>query len=519
MPDSPEQLGSEPESTQAAPHHATAWRGAGLVLLTGFTALSASALVWQVVWPQAISIWGITIDRLSAMLTLLVAAIGAITYRYSIRYLHGDPHQGRFLRNLTLTICCAYALMLSTNLLLLFVSWTLTGLGLHALLLHNGHRLEARKSARKKFLISRLGDLALIAAIVLIWQNWHTLDLHELVRATATGAAPDAVLPVSLLIVLAALTKSAQFPFHSWLPETMEAPTPVSALMHAGIINAGGALLLRFAPILNGVPSALLILVIIGTLTAALGTVAMWAQVKVKRTLAWSTVAQMGFMMLQCGLGAFAPATLHLFAHGCYKAWSFLPSGELPSVAPVSRPLTPATALLLTGIGIVAALPAMMVASLVVGFSPLHSPGEMALAGILALATGQLWVACFKTAGASAALRTSLAAVLTLIGALLAFTLYKGSVVLLAPVLQSAAAPTAGSGSVAWIAAAIPVVTFALLSVLYALLPTMGRSTAGRALHIHALHGFYFGAMADRVVATVWPDRNNTLNSRDMTHA
>ena len=131
------------------------------------------------------------------------------------------------------------------------------------------------------------------------------------------------------LFVLAAMTKSAQFPFHSWLPDTMEAPTPVSALMHAGIINAGGFLVIRLSPLVVLSPAALGMLAMIGAITAPLGGVVMLSQTSVKRSLAFSTIAQMGFMMLQCGLGGFSAALLHIVAHSLYKAHAFLSSGSV----------------------------------------------------------------------------------------------------------------------------------------------------------------------------------------------
>jgi hypothetical protein len=176
----------------------------------------------------------------------------------------------------------------------------------------------------------------------------------------------------------------------------MEAPTPVSALMHAGIINGGGVLLLHFAPLIVQSPLALLNLVVVGTLTAALGMLAMWAQTNVKRTLAWSTVGQMGFMMVQIGLAAFPAAILHLVGHGCYKAWAFLRTGDLPRRAAPAPKLAPGQAVLLAVIGTLAAVPALALASIITGFDPFQSPGKLALAAILALAIGQLWVACFQ---------------------------------------------------------------------------------------------------------------------------
>jgi NAD(P)H-quinone oxidoreductase subunit 5 len=382
----------------------------------------------------------------------------------------------------------------------LIAAWTATSVGLHGLLTSYPGRVEAWKPARKKFLISRLGDVALVAAAVLAWREWGTFDILALTAAaTAEPVGPSAT-AVALLVAVAALTKSAQFPFHSWLPETMEAPTPVSALMHAGVINAGGALLLRFAPLIVRVPEALLLLSAVGTITAVLGMLAMWAQVKVKRTLAWSTVAQMGFMMVQCGLAAFPAALLHILGHGCYKAWSFLRSGGLPAPAPVVVAPSPARALKLAASGTAWGVLAVALASLATGFRPDRAPGELALSAVVALSIGQMWVAMLgpPAAGGSSYARAAgagLAAAVAILG------LYRGAEMFLAPVLGDLPHPT---GVAAWAAAIIPAVGFAGLVVVHALLPTLGRSAAGRAFHVHALHGFYLGAVADRLVELAW---------------
>lgn len=469
-------------------------------ILAGLTIASAAVLVWQLAAGEPFQYAGLIFDRLSAALTLLVAAVGWVCLRYSARYLHGDPKQARFLRLLTLTVCSAYLLMLSTNLLLLFAAWALTSTGLHGLLTHYGTRAEAQRAARKKFLISRIGDLALLGAIAVAWQAWGTLDLTTI---TSTAAAhPTAASAVALLAVLAALTKSAQFPFHSWLPETMESPTPVSALMHAGIINAGGALLLRMSPLLVQAPTAMLVLVIVGTVTVVLGTIAMWPQTKVKRSLAWSTIAQMGFMMVQCGLGAFAAAALHILAHGAYKAWSFLRSSELPAGSIRPNKVGPGLTLLRAGVGTLVSLPVIALAAYEFGIPIWHAPGEMALAAIVALAAGQAWVVILGRPNETLRVRVTQALALSVLGIVVLFTLYD-----LAGLLMPNAGHDLHAGTLAWISAAIPVIALTGLCVLHACLPLLNRRPAGRAFWVHALHGFYLGALADRVVAAVWPNR------------
>ena len=194
------------------------------------------------------------IDALSAIMLTLVSFVGVIVVRYSRNYLDGDPQQVRFFRLLCLTLAAVLTLIVSGNLVLFAAAWIATGLGLHQLLLFYADRPAARLAARKKFLFSRLGDLCLIGALALIWRSFGAIDFATILPA-AEGMAAGGIVPADLswiagLLVVAALLKSAQFPVHGWLLEVMETPTPVSALLHAGIINAGGFLVLRFGDVI-----------------------------------------------------------------------------------------------------------------------------------------------------------------------------------------------------------------------------------------------------------------------------
>jgi NAD(P)H-quinone oxidoreductase subunit 5 len=232
-------------------------------------------------------------------------------------------------------------------------------------LTHYGDRPNAQRVAFKKFVISRCGDFFLILAIALIYRACGTVDYAELFRLFEVGdndliSRPELTW-AAVFLVLGGLTKSAQFPFHTWLPDTMETPTPVSALMHAGVINAGGYLLIRMSHLVEKVPVAMSILVVFGGVTAAIGAAIMLTQTNVKRGLAYSTIAQMGMMMLQCGLGAFSSAFLHIIAHSLYKSFAFLSAGTLRtssirSTGAVTQPISSAlsnaaTILLLALIG------------------------------------------------------------------------------------------------------------------------------------------------------------------------
>lgn len=300
------------------------------------------ALGWTgqalVVRPDVFGTWQaappLLLDGTSVVMLTLVAAVGWVICRFSVRYLDGDPGQGPFFRWTAVTLGAVSLLVVSGHLILTCAAWLLSGFGMHQLLLHHPGRPGARRAASTKFLFSRLGDAALLLAAALLYAEFGTFELTALFSASAgvhaSSLSSTSLLPLSGgLLILCAILKSAQFPFHAWLPETMEAPTPVSALMHAGIVNAGGYLLIRTAPLLSLSDAAMFALTVVGGVTAVLGALAMLTQSAVKRSLAFSTVSQMGFMMLQCGLGAFSAALLHLVAHSMYKAWAFLNSGDI----------------------------------------------------------------------------------------------------------------------------------------------------------------------------------------------
>jgi hypothetical protein len=275
--------------------------------------------------------WLVQLDALSGTMLVLVSGIGAVVVAYSRRYLDGDPGQGRFMRWLSLTLASVLVLVVAGNLVLFAAAWVATGLFLHRLLLFYPERPAAQAAARKRFLANRIGDACLFAAIALVWTSFGTLGFAELSAAARGMAEPGlAVHAATLLLALAALIKSAQLPVHGWLPEVMETPTPVSALLHAGIINAGGFLVLRMADVMAASAPALDLLLMVGALTACFGAAVMLTQTSVKVQLAWSTIAQMGFMMMQCGLGAFASALLHIVAHASTRRTPSSPPARSP---------------------------------------------------------------------------------------------------------------------------------------------------------------------------------------------
>lgn len=351
---------------------------------------------------------GVYFDDLAAIMLLLISFIGAVICRYAVRYLDGDREQGRFLCWMLFTLGAVLLLVTSRNLLVFAAAWILADLGLHKLLSHHRHRPWAIWAARKKLLISLIGNVVLIAALVVTYValgSFDYVDIFDNAEAAlrAQSAANSTLISViGGLFVLAAMTKSAQFPFHSWLPDTMEAPTPVSALMHAGIINAGGFLVIRLSPLVVLSPACLGMLAMIGAITALLGGVVMPSQTSVKRSLAFSTIAQMGFMMLQCGLGGFSAALLHIVAHSLYKAHAFLSSGSvLEQAARTQLTLARARsggAVLATDILAVGGAAVILWLTLACfGIEITEKPGGIVLGFVMLLALTNLLSTCFAT--------------------------------------------------------------------------------------------------------------------------
>ena len=258
---------------------------------------------------------------------LLAAFIGWIVVRYSATYLDGEVRQGSFMGWLCFTLAMVMLLVIAGSLAQLVVAWTAISFGIHRLLLFYPERVAAQRAARKKLVSARLANLALLSAAVLLAITYRTSDIATILDATRSGQGGAMALAAAGLLALTALLKSAQFPLHGWLTEVMEAPTPVSALLHAGVIHAGGFLLIRFADVMLLAPGVLAVLVMIGGFTALFGGLVMLTQPAVKTSLAWSMVAQMGFMIMQSGLALFPLALLHILAHSLYKAHSFLASG------------------------------------------------------------------------------------------------------------------------------------------------------------------------------------------------
>jgi len=437
----------------------------------------------------------VRLDAVSAAMTILVTFIGWIVVRYAGTYLDGEERQGPFTGWLCLTLASVILLVTANNLVHLALAWIATSLFLHQLLLFYPNRAAGQRAARKKFVTARIGDIALIGAAALLVTAYGTADIGSILQSARAGAGGILAVVAASLLALAAILKSAQFPTHGWLIEVMETPTPVSALLHAGVINAGGFLLIRFADVMLLAPSILAILVMIGGFTALFGSLVMLTQPAVKTSLAWSTVAQMGFMILQCGLALFPLALLHIVAHSLYKAHAFLSSGgAVERVAAIRRPGPVA----IPSAGAVGrAFMAALIIYLLVGLGfglPHKSPQATALGAILIFGVAYMLAQGFADATPKALTRrTVVYAVATSIGY---FALQTAAASLTAGILPATPTP----GSLEWLLIALAVISFGLIAIVQAMFPLWAHHPAAAGLRVHLSNGFYANAAFDRIV-------------------
>ena len=445
-------------------------------------------------------------DALSAVMALLVSFVGAIVVGYSRNYLDGDPGQGRFVKWLCLTLAAVLTLTISGNLLQFTLAWVASSLCLHQLLVFYGDRRAARLAARKKFLASRLGDVCLASTMVLVYLTFGSLDFATVFAEANTlqdsTSLPTSIHVIAVLLVVGAMLKSAQFPFHGWLTEVMETPTPVSALLHAGIINAGGFLILRLSDLVSLSVFALETLALVGGLTALFASVVMLTQTSIKVSLAWSTIAQMGFMMLQCGLGAFSAAALHIVAHSLYKAHAFLSAGSVIDISQASwvpkshgKPHPARLALALAGaVGLTWAVSSAFGASLT------RAPGVFALGAVMVMGVTHLVANAIDE-------RPSAFVILRGVGlatgvAITYFALQLGAELLMAGSLPEKQA-LRGPLDLAIVGAVI--LMFGAVTVLQNTMPYRMTDPRWQALYVHLFSGLYVNAMTNALVQRWWP--------------
>ncbi|WP_142054005.1 NADH-quinone oxidoreductase subunit L [Pseudonocardia kunmingensis] len=275
--------------------------------------------------------FGLRLDPLSLTFVLLITGVGGLIHLYSVGYMSHDPGRRRFFAQLNLFVAAMLLLVLGNNFVMLYLGWEGVGLASYLLIGYYQDRPSAATAAKKAFLMNRVGDVGLAIAIFLLWTNLGTLQYTE-VFARIGEIDGGTIVAITVLLLLGACGKSGQFPLQSWLPDAMEGPTPVSALIHAAtMVTAGVYLIARANPIYNLTETGRLVVALVGVVTLLIGAIIGCAYDDIKKVLAYSTVSQIGYMILAVGLGpaGYALGIFHLLTHGFFKAGLFLGAGSV----------------------------------------------------------------------------------------------------------------------------------------------------------------------------------------------
>ena len=293
----------------------------------GFTG-SETALNWLSIGSLNVD-FGLKLDALSLMMLLIVTGVGGVIHIYSYGYMHDDPGFSRFFACLSLFTFSMLGIVLANNFLQMFIFWELVGVSSYLLIGFWFEKASAADAAKKAFITNRLGDFGFILGILMVWVTFGHLNFSLLQgQGISPAISVTTVTIIGLLLFCGAVGKSAQFPLHVWLPDAMEGPTPVSALIHAATMVAAGVYMLcRISFLLNG--PALVIIAWIGGFTALLAALITVQQNDIKRILAYSTLSQLGYMVMAVGLGGPTPAMFHLTTHAFFKALLFLGAGSV----------------------------------------------------------------------------------------------------------------------------------------------------------------------------------------------
>ena len=292
----------------------------------GQTPLPAS-ITWLAVGPLQVP-FGFTVDHLSMLTLLVVTVVSSAIFIYSYGYMAGDAGESRYFACLSLFLFSMIGIILANNFVILFVFWELVGLSSYLLIGHWYQRPAAADAAKKAFITNRVGDFGFMLGILLVWSIFGSVTFDELEsQLSEAGYLP---LSLGLLLFCGAVGKSAQFPLHVWLPDAMEGPTPVSALIHAATMVAAGVhMLCRIFFLLQWSPDAMVVITLIGGITALMAALTAVSQNDIKRILAYSTMSQLGYMVMSVGLAGYTPAMFHLTTHAFFKALLFLAAGSV----------------------------------------------------------------------------------------------------------------------------------------------------------------------------------------------
>ena len=283
--------------------------------------------------------WALRIDQLTAVMLVVVNGVSALVHVYSVGYMSHDPHKPRFMAYLSLFTFAMLMLVTADNFLQMFFGWEGVGLASYLLIGFWYHRPAANAAAIKAFLVNRVGDFGFALGIMAVFMVFGSLDFDTVFAATPAQAGKtfhflggewDIVTTICILLFIGAMGKSAQVPLHTWLPDAMEGPTPVSALIHAAtMVTAGVFLVARCSPMFEFSPTALVVVTVVGASTAFFAATVGLVQNDIKRVIAYSTCSQLGYMFFALGVGAYPVAIFHLFTHAFFKALLFLGSGSV----------------------------------------------------------------------------------------------------------------------------------------------------------------------------------------------
>jgi NADH-quinone oxidoreductase subunit L len=290
-----------------------------------------SSIPWFVA-PGAVDIHlGIHVDAITIVMLIVVSFVALMVQVYSLGYMHGDSRYGWFYAVLSLFAASMLGLVLAGNFLLLYFCWELVGLCSYLLIGHYSHLRSAAEASKKAFITTRLGDVGLLIAIILLYRATGTFDIQQIIHAAEAGEIRSEVLTASVvLLFLGAMGKSAQFPFHVWLPDAMEGPTPVSALIHAAtMVVAGVYLVARTLPLFTLVEGGRELVLAVGLFTTFLSAFLGLVMTDIKRVVAYSTINSLGLMFVSLGVGSPAGAMVYLLTHGFFKALLFLGCGSV----------------------------------------------------------------------------------------------------------------------------------------------------------------------------------------------
>src|SRR5881394_672591 len=275
--------------------------------------------------------FGFVLDNLSKTMLVLVSGVGSLIHIYSLGYMRHDEGKSRYFAALSLFMFAMLGIVLSNNFVMLFIFWELVGFTSYVLIGHWFERDAAADAAKKAFITTRIGDFGFMVGILMVWASTGSVVFAEIApRLSILTSHPAFLTIAALLIFCGAVGKSAQFPLHVWLPDAMEGPTPISALIHAATMVAAGVYMLaRVAFIIQASPTALLVIAWVGTITAVMAALIATQQNDIKRILAYSTLSQLGYMVMAVGLASNEAAIFHLFTHAFFKALLFLAAGSV----------------------------------------------------------------------------------------------------------------------------------------------------------------------------------------------